>query len=131
MERIEEVIAELTAKRNKHLEDIQFLALRQLTLGGTKITLTTAEAATLMKVSEKLLRTQISLEEAEHKYRAIHGILQTSFLGYSMPEKSETADAISLELLKNFTLSLSHEQPKESPQQQQEAPRDSCLAVGI
>lgn len=112
MEKIKEIIADMTAERDKHLADLQHLVMDSSAWGVKKVDVDVIAVAGMVKLSEKLLRAQISLQRAETQYSVIRSVLNPSVQGYRMPEKSETAEAISLQLKDKFISEFAPEQQK-------------------
>ncbi|WP_337264363.1 MULTISPECIES: hypothetical protein [unclassified Serratia (in: enterobacteria)] len=117
MEEINTIVTGMVAERDKHLADLQYLVMTSAAWGVKKVDVDVIAAAGMVKLSEKLLRAQIALQKAESQLSVIRSVLNPSIQGYGMPEKSETAEAISLELKNQFISEFAPEQQKESPEQ--------------
>ncbi len=102
MNEIDEVITGMISERDKHLADLQHLVMTSAAWGVKKVDIDVTKAALMVKITEKLLRSQISLSNAEDQRSVIDSVLNPSVLGYGISEKSETATAISLELKENL-----------------------------
>ncbi|XOQ10944.1 MAG: hypothetical protein ACFWUK_19215 [Serratia liquefaciens] len=125
MEEIDKIITGMAAERDKHLADLQYLVMTSAAWGVKKVDVDVIAAAGMVKLSEKLLRAQIGLQEATTQRSVIRSVLDPNVQGYGMPEKSETAEAISLQLKGKFISAFSREQPKESLQLCQESQNGS------
>ncbi|AOM40190.1 hypothetical protein [Xenorhabdus hominickii] len=124
MNEFDEIITDMIVERDKYLTDLQHMVMTCAAWGVKKVDIDVTAAALMMKLTEKLLRSQISLDNAQRQQSVIDSVRNPSFSGYGIPEKSETAEAISLELKEKFISGFSREQPKESPAQYQETPVD-------
>lgn len=129
MDEIDKIITGMTEERDKHLADLQYLVMASAAWGVKKVDVDVIAAAGMVKLSEKLLRSQITLQEATTQRAVIRSVLNPSAQGYQMPEKSETAEAISLQLKEKFISAFSHEQPKGSLLQCQENQNGSQLTA--
>lgn len=129
MEEIDKIIAGMTAERDKHLADLQYLVMTSAAWGVKKVDVDVIASAGMVKLSEKLLRSQIALQEAVTQRVVIRSVCNPEVMGYCIPEKSETAEAISLQLKEKFISAFSHEQPKGSLQQCQENQNGSQLTA--
>ncbi|MBP1034205.1 hypothetical protein J8631_01390 [Serratia fonticola] len=115
MDKIDAIIDGLAAERDKHLADLQYLVMTSAAWGIKKVDVDVIAASGMVKLSEKLLRSQIALQDAMTQRAVILSVLDPSVQGYRMPEKSETAEAISLQLKDKFISAFAPEQQKESP----------------
>ncbi|WP_400313665.1 hypothetical protein [Pectobacterium sp. CHL-2024] len=130
MESVKNVVSAKTEERNKVFSDLQHLMMICSAWGEKEIAVDVSAAALIVKLSEKLLRAQVDLSDAENQLGTIRDIVHPSVKGYAIREKSETTDAISLEVAKKFISALSREQQKESPEQSQATNCDSQEKVG-
>ncbi|WP_147306330.1 MULTISPECIES: hypothetical protein [Pectobacterium] len=130
MESVKNVISARTEERNKVFSDLQHLVMICSAWGAKEIAVDVSAAALMVKLSEKLLRTQVELTDAENQLCTIRNIVYPSVKGYAMREKSETTEAISLEVANKFISALSREQQKESLEQSQATNCDSQEKVG-
>ncbi|WP_127031140.1 hypothetical protein [Pectobacterium versatile] len=130
MESVKNVISARTEERNKVFSDLQHLVMICSSWGAKEIAVDVSAAALMVKLSEKLLRTQVELTDAENQLCTIRNIVYPSVKGYAMREKSETTEAISLEVANKFISALSREQQKESLEQSQATNCDSQEKVG-